>query len=427
MTTLPNPQTPLPTTEGRHPHLRVLFLLPHLPYPPHAGGTLRSYGMIKGLAERGHEIGLLTFAEPGQQDIDQTPLAALCNPAISVPAPERTVTDRLRDLLAGHTDMARRFWSETFAEALRDLLSHHTFDVIDLYLEMTGYLPVIKECASDAMLIYDALNAEHYLQKRIAARELHTLSRWPLAAYSLIQANRLKLVETKLCQSVQHVLACSGADAETLRTLRHNTPITVIPNAISVDKYQQSAREPVADIAHPALVFTGKMDFRPNVDAALWFTKSIMPIIKLHHPNIHFTIVGQKPHSRLEYLKEQPRVTITGYVPDIKPYIEAADIYVAPLRMGSGTRFKLLEAMAMGKAIVSTRLGAEGLNVEHGKHMLLADTERSFAGAVIDLLSNEHRCRVLGENAARLVKEQYDWEVIIPRLEEVYAQRRHEA
>jgi glycosyltransferase involved in cell wall biosynthesis len=401
--------------------LRILFLLPHLPYPPHAGGTLRSFGMIDGLARRGHEIGLLTFAEENQQDINQTPLATLCSPAISVPAPARTLNDRLRDLLAGHADMARRFWSEAFAEALRDLLTHHTFDVIDVYLEMTDYLPIIKECAPDSLLIYDALNAEYYLQKRIAARELRTPSRWPLAAYSFIQANRLTPLETELCRSVQHILACSDADAELLRILRHSTPITVIPNAISVSDYQKPSEQPKAEIVHPALVLTGKMDFRPNVDAALWFAKSIMPIIHLHHPDGHFSIVGQKPHPRLESIRARKDVTITGWVPEIKPYLDAADVYVAPLRMGSGTRFKLLEAMAMGKAIVSTSLGAEGLNAEHGKHMLLADTERSFAGAVIDLLSNEHRRRELGENAAKLVREQYDWEVIIPQLEEVYA------
>jgi sugar transferase (PEP-CTERM/EpsH1 system associated) len=400
--------------------LRILFLLPHLPYPPHAGGTLRSYGMIEGLVRHGHQVGLLTFADADQLPIEETPLASLCSPVVSVPAPVRTTQDRLRDLLAGHADMARRFWSGAFAEALRVLLNNQTFDVIDLYIEMADYLPIVNLCAPSAMLIYDALNAEYYLQKRIAVRDLHTPARWPLAAYSFVQSRRLARVEASLCRSVQHVLACSRTDAELLGVLRHTTPITVIPNAISVKDYQGTTGQPPADIIHPALVLTGKMDFRPNVDAALWFANDIMPIIRLYHPDVHFTIVGQKPHPRLARLKDRQEVTVTGYVPDIKPYLAAADIYVAPLRMGSGTRFKLLEAMAMGKAIVSTPLGAEGLNVEHGRHMLLADTERSFAGAIIDLLSNENRRRDLGENAARLVREYYDWGTIIPQIERVY-------
>lgn len=402
---------------------RILFLIPHLPYPPHAGGTLRSYGMIDGLAKRGHPISLLTFAEPDQQPIDQTPLASLCNPAIAVPTPVRSMQDRLRDLLAGYADMARRFWSPAFAAALRDLLRSQTFDVIDLYLEMTGYLPIIRQYAPNTMVVYDALNAEYDLQWRIATRDLRILSRWPLAAYSIIQANRLAHLETDLCRSAQHVLACSGADAKKLGILRHNTPVTVIPNAISVRGYQAGTISP-ADIAHPALVFTGKMDFRPNVDAALWFADAILPIVRLHDPDAHLTIVGQKPHPRLEAIQGRPDVMITGYVPDVKPYLRAADVYIAPLRMGSGTRFKLLEAMAMGKAIVSTQLGAEGLDIEHGRHMLLADTEQSFAKAVIALLSDQNLRQALGENAARLVRERYDWEVIIPQVEKVYAQRK---
>lgn len=402
---------------------RILFLIPHLPYPPHAGGTLRSYGMIDGLAKRGHPIGLLTFAEPGQQPIDQTPLAALCSPAIAVPAPARSMQDRLRDLLAGYADMARRFWSPAFAAALRDLLRRQTFDVIDLYLEMAGYLPIIRQYAPNTMVVYDALNAEYDLQWRIATRDLRIPSRWLPAAYSIIQANRLARLETDLCRSAQHVLACSGADAKKLARLRHSTPVTVIPNAISVDSYQTDALPP-ADIAHPALVFTGKMDFRPNVDAALWFAGDILPIIRLQNPAAHLTIVGQKPHPRLEVIQGRPGVTITGYVPDVKPYLQAADVYVAPLRMGSGTRFKLLEAMAMGKAIVSTQLGAEGLDVEHGRHMLLADTDKSFAGAVIALISDPNLRQELGENAARLVKERYDWEAVIPQVEKVYAQKK---
>jgi glycosyltransferase involved in cell wall biosynthesis len=421
-----NLKSEISNLQSQIPNPRILFLIPHLPYPPHAGGTLRSYGMIDGLARRGHSISLLTFAEPDQQPIDQTPLSSMCNPAIAIPAPVRSMQDRLGDLLAGHADMARRFWSPVFAAALRDLLRHQTFDVIDLYLEMTGYLPIIRQYAPSTMVVYDALNAEYDLQWRIATRDLRVLSRWPLAAYSIIQANRLARLETDLCRSAQHVLACSGADAKKLGALRHTTPVSVIPNAISVDGYQTGILLP-AEIPHPALVFTGKMDFRPNVDAALWFVDDILPIIHLHDPAAHLTIVGQKPHQRLEAIQDRPGVTLTGYVPDIKPYLRAADVYIAPLRMGSGTRFKLLEAMAMGKAIVSTQLGAEGLDIEHGRHMLLADTEQSFARAVIALITDQSLRQELGENAARLVRERYDWEVIIPQVEKVYAQKRHEA
>jgi glycosyltransferase involved in cell wall biosynthesis len=162
------------------------------------------------------------------------------------------------------------------------------------------------------------------------------------------------------------------------------------------------------------------MDYRPNVDAALWFALEVLPRIQRSVPDAHFTVVGQKPHPRLDRLRELPGVTLTGQVPDIRPFIQAADVYVAPLRMGSGTRLKLLEAMAMERAIVSTRLGAEGLEAAAGEALVIADQPGSFASAVVDLLQDAARRQILGRQASALVRARYDWPVIIPRVEAVY-------
>jgi glycosyltransferase involved in cell wall biosynthesis len=131
-------------------------------------------------------------------------------------------------------------------------------------------------------------------------------------------------------------------------------------------------------------------------------------------------VVGQQPHPRLELLRDHPKITLTGRVDDIRPYLHAADVYVAPLRMGSGTRLKLLEAMVMERAVVSTRIGAEGLDVQHGSHLLLADSPAEFAEAVIVLLRDQSRRVRIGQQAARLVRERYDWRAIIPAVEAIY-------
>jgi sugar transferase (PEP-CTERM/EpsH1 system associated) len=401
---------------------RILFLTPHLPYPPNRGTALRNFGLIEGLAARGHTIGLASLIEPGQPPLADTPLPDLCQTALAVPAPPRTTGQRLRDLLAGQADMARRLWSEDFAEALRSLLERETYDVVQVEgIEMAPYLPIVQEASPDALLIYDAHNAEYALQGRIAAQDSRTPRRWPHAVYSLLQTIRLRRFEAATCRAVGHVFACSQADADKLRRLRHETPITVIPNAIEVAHYQQ-ADLPSANLPHPALVFTGKMDFRPNVDAALWFAEAILPRIQETIPEAHFIIVGMNPHPRLDPLRGRPGITITGEVPDIRPYIRDADLYIAPLRMGSGTRFKLLEAMAMGKAIISTRIGAEGIPVEDGRHLLLADSPEAFAGAVVDLLGDTPRRESLGAQGAVLVSERFDWPGIIPRVEAAYNQ-----
>ncbi len=404
---------------------RILFLTPQLPYPLHQGTALRNFGLIDGLARRGHAITLLSFAEPGQPPYSQTPLAELCEQVVTVPVPTRTRLTRLTDLIVGRADMARRLWSPPFLDALSGLLAQHTFDVIHFEgIEMAAYLPhvwpTILERTPDTMLIYDAHNCEYALQRRIARQDFRTPSRLPQALYSFVQAGRLERLESVTTLTVDAVLACSLADAQKLAELRQETPIKVVPNAVDVAAYAPSGE--VAEVPHPSLIFTGKMDFRPNVDAVLWFAREILPLIREAIPNAHLTVVGQKPHPRLDALRAQPGVTLTGSVPHIQPYIRAADVYVVPLRMGSGTRLKLLEAMALERPIVSTRLGAEGFDLVDGEHLILADQPDAFARAVVDLLRDDSRRASLGAAAARLVRERYDWSAVIPRVEDVYAQ-----
>jgi glycosyltransferase involved in cell wall biosynthesis len=399
---------------------RILFLTPQLPYPLHQGTTLRNFGLIWGLAKRGHKVGLLSFVEPDQPNLRSTPLADLCDPADTILAPERSRMERLRDLVRGFADMARRRWSEEFAGKLEQILATHSFDIIHIEgIEMAPYLKVLKRAAPEALLIYDAHNAEYALQRRIAQQDIRRPARWPAAVYSAVQTTRLRNLETSLCHDVDRVMAVSEADAQILGELPHQTPITVIPNAIMADAYQPKETQ-AADIPHPAMVFTGKMDFRPNVDATLWFVDHIQPRILEEVGDAHFIVVGQKPHPRLDSLRNRPHVALTGYVDSIQPYLRAADVYVAPLRMGSGTRLKLLEAMAMGCAIVSTRIGAEGLSVEDGVHILLADTAAEFAASVVSLLHNAELRARLGSRAQMLVRERYDWQAIIPAVESVY-------
>jgi glycosyltransferase involved in cell wall biosynthesis len=164
------------------------------------------------------------------------------------------------------------------------------------------------------------------------------------------------------------------------------------------------------------------MDFRPNVDATLWFARHVLPHIRAEAPHAHFLVVGQRPHRRLDPLRRQPGVTLTGWVEDVRPYIASAAIYVAPLRIGGGTRLKLLEAMAMARPVVATTLGAEGYPVTHGRELILADTPPAFAEAVLKLLRAPHRRIELGRAARAFVQQRYDWRTIVPRLEAVYAE-----
>jgi polysaccharide biosynthesis protein PslH len=243
-------------------------------------------------------------------------------------------------------------------------------------------------------------------------------SRWPAAAYSRLQTGRLERFERWAGRAADHVVAVSEADRDSLHALLGDgaQAITVIPNAIDVAKYQ----EPVAgELPRYDIVFSGKMDYRPNVDAMLWFGREIWPRILAARPQATWALVGQKPHSRLEPLRQLSGVTITGQVDEVRPYLAGATVYVMPLRMGSGTRLKLIEALAVGVPVVSTPLGAEGYPVTDGRELLLAEKPEAFARAVLRLLDNEElRARLSA--AGRHFAWQYDWRRVMPAFLDVY-------
>jgi glycosyltransferase involved in cell wall biosynthesis len=167
------------------------------------------------------------------------------------------------------------------------------------------------------------------------------------------------------------------------------------------------------------LVFIGKMDYRPNVDAVLWFVDEVWPGIVAERPSATFAIVGQKPHPRLERLRGVPGVTLTGWVESVTPYLLGASVFIMPFRIGSGTRLKLIEAMAAAKAIVSTPIGAEGFAVRDGQELLLAETAEEMGTAVRHLLNHPQERQQLGQNA-RQFAQQYDWRQVIPRFDVLY-------
>lgn len=399
--------------------MRVLFLTSEFPYPPFAGAPLRNFGLIEGLAGK-HEIWLLSFRSEFGVQPEQTPLHDLCGQIETIAPPQRTRMDRVRDLMTGSADIARRFYHPAFSNQLRTWLQTTHFDLIQIEnLEMAVYLPEIRALQPDTPVVYDAHNAESALQQRIYETDKQSILHLPAALYSLIQARRIGQMETSVCQQVDHVVAVSDTDGELLQSVCAGTPVTVVPNGISAHLYQQPSTQP-AELQHPALVFTGKMDYRPNVDAVLWFAEEVLPLIRQDLPDAHFYIVGQSPHSRLDVLRGQAGITLTGFVPAVLPYLQAASTFVVPLRMGSGTRLKVLEAMAVGSPIVSTTIGAQGLSITDGEELILADTAREFARAVVRLQRHPEHMHTMGVKAKAFVEANYDWSVLLPRLLAVY-------
>jgi sugar transferase (PEP-CTERM/EpsH1 system associated) len=398
--------------------MRLLFLTPQFPYPPHKGTTLRNYNLIAGLAAR-HEIDLLSVHDSPHMP-PGTPLDRLCRRIAVVAVSARSSVRRAIDtLLSPWPDMGLRLWSPQFTAQLHAWLADGRYDAIQIEgIELARYGLTLTPTLSrqGSKLVFDDHNAEYLLQVRIAQTERAARGWTPGVIYSTIQARKLRRFERRIAQQADRVVAVSDADADALRELDPALTIQVVPNGIDTALYDRAHVTPI-DLPPHALVFTGTMDFRPNVDAVLWFAREVLPLIKHAVADAHFVIVGQRPHARLAELRSDASIVITGGVDDTRPYITGASVYVIPLRMGGGTRFKLLEALALQSPCVSTTLGAEGFEVVSGQELLLADGAAAFARATVDLIRQPEQGRDLGE-AGRSFAEKYDWRHIVPKLEE---------
>ncbi|MDE2776626.1 MAG: glycosyltransferase family 4 protein [Chloroflexota bacterium] len=397
--------------------MRILLLTPDLPYPSESGAAIRNMGVIRGLAAAGHRLSLLSFAETAP-DRESNPLFELCEEAHIVATPRHGKLKRIVKLLgSGQADIAFRLASPEYRRMLGRLLRENAYDLIQFSgIELGCYLSLIEASNTSAKIVYDALNAEAELQRVVAQVDQGLTRRLPAAMYSTIQSARLQQYEREICRAVDAVIAVSEQDRGFL--LKHGgAPVRVIPNGIQVAEYKPAAE---AARAPRQLVFSGKMDYRPNVDAVEWFHSAVYPLVRECNPQAGLLIVGRNPHRRLKRLAEHESVRITGWVESVLPFLHEAAVYIAPLRMGSGTRLKILEAMAAGCAVVSTSIGAAGLNDEVKGALCIADDAAAFARAIVSLFDDEKRRRELGALARARVSMHYDWSTLIPRLLRVY-------
>ncbi len=419
----------LPTDSGRIQQsasvnindMNVLFLTPSLPHPATQGADIRNWGIISSISKH-HRISLVTFAN--QSGAISKTLSKCCSTIKVTKTPERNILQRMSTmLLSNKPDMAVRLYSAEYSMKLQDILTNETLDLIQIEgLEMAAYLTQIldhyRNKTSRPNIIYDAHNAETVIQRRAIRADISVPKRWITAFYSMVQLRRIREFELKTCSNSDAVICVSHEDCAALKKLFPRLNPTVLPNGIFLSDYLETTQH--ANITPPALVFSGKMDYRPNIDAAVWFGKEVFPLIQNMHDDAKFLIVGQSPTRQVLNLAERPGITVTGDVDDIRPYIAAATVCVVPLRMGGGTRFKILEAMALSKPIVSTTIGAEGFPVTDGKEILIADTPKDLVRAIDSLLCRGDNRVLLGKAGHTFVSNNYRWEAIIPIVEKLY-------
>lgn len=393
--------------------MKILFVTPYLPYPPMSGWRTRVYQLMRGLAGR-HDVTLLSYRRP-EHDADIVALReiATVHPvmhALTMGSDKRR--DQLTSLLSPASYQWRRLRSTVMQQAISRLLAAERFDLIQVESSpMAGF-----DFGRETPVLIDEHNIEYellyrlYQEERSPARKL----------YYRLEYTKFRREELRCWQRSAGSIFTSEREEQIFRGLLPNKPTITAPNGVDID-YFSPADEP----ADPdSIVFTGLMSYRPNVDAVLYFVREVLPLIVRSRPNARFTVVGASVPEEIRRLAG-PNVAVTGTVPDVRPYLARAGAVVVPLRMGSGTRLKVLEGLAMGKAMVSTSLGCEGIDVADGDHLLIADEPPSLSRAILRLLDDPALGAALGRRGRALTEAHYSWPAIVATLEGFYDQVLH--
>jgi sugar transferase (PEP-CTERM/EpsH1 system associated) len=301
-----------------------------------------------------------------------------------------------------------KYRSRAFAQRLTALLATRPFDLVVCdFLFPAVNLPAKLPCP--------AVIFTHNVESEIWRRHAETRS-FPARLLYDLQYRRMLRLERRTLRRFDGVLAVSDADRQTFARTYPDTvrePVYVVPTGVDTAYFAPAASDP----SSRSIVFTGSMDWLPNEDAMCYFVREILPLVRSEEPSATLSIVGRAPTPAVLRLASETGVTVTGAVPDVRPFVRDAAVYIVPLRIGGGTRLKIFEAMAMGKAIVSTAVGAEGLPVAEGEHLLLADEPHAFARDIVRLMRDVNRRHELEDAARALVVAAYDWSAVAGALE----------
>jgi len=397
--------------------LRVLFISPYLP----SLIRVRPYNLIKAIAQRGHQITLLALEPPGEDTSNIDTLRAWCQHVKTVPLPRwRTLWNGLRALPGQTPFQAAYSQSPEMADLIQRTQAAEDFDVVHVehlrgaeLTRTTNGIPTVFDSVDSITLLFDRVSRSGPTRR----------SRW-LARLDL---GRTRRYEGHLLERFPRVLVTSPRDRDALAEISTRQDIDdrllVLPNGVDLDYFTplDVPRDPAT------LIFSGKMSYHANVAAALDLATQVMPHVWRQLPDAQLVIAGKDPTSELLALAADPRITVTGTVPDLRPYLARATVAVSPIRYGVGIQNKVLEAMAMATPVVSTPQATTALQVQPGRELLVADRPGTIAEAVVALLSDDVLRHRIGQAGRHYVEAYHDWNVIAGKLERVYREAIAEA
>jgi polysaccharide biosynthesis protein PslH len=394
--------------------MKILWVKAGKLLPVDTGGKIRSYNILRRLAER-HEITFLSYYGGRRDEAYESEISERLpgTRVIYTATPDSTTFERallyLLRLPSRAPFVVTKFLSRETRRLLARWLNEDRFDVAVCDF-LCASLNFPEKSATPIALFQH--NVESILWRRQADYEANPIKR---VVFKLEAAKMLRY-ERAAVGRFDHVIAVSEDDRDWMRTMTDASRISVAPTGVDLEQFRAAVGE---SATKPIVMFVGSMDWEPNIDGAAYFRREIWPHVKCAAPEARLRIVGRNPDRRVKRLTSDD-VEVTGSVPSVIEHLRQAAVVIVPLRIGGGTRLKIYEAMAMRKAIVSTTIGAEGLDVNHGRDILLADDPRTFANYVIELLRDPSR-RMMIEAAAGEQAAKYDWSVVTDRFEDALA------
>lgn len=390
---------------------RVLVVSGYLPYPPTWGAGMRVYQLVRELAVR-HEVTLLCQRAP-DQSADAGDLAEVCAEVRVVT--RRPVTGlRRRARQAGSLASARPFLAAAavgreLQAALDDCLAARTYDLVQLESSALGLLRL----PDGIPVVIDEHNVESEVLLRAGAQERSVLRR----AFNRVEAAKTQHLELQTWRRSAGCAVPAERDLIAVRSRAPHLQVAVVPNAVDADVFRP--QEGPDAVSGASLLFVGLLHYRPNVDAVRRLVLQMLPELRRRRPDVRLTVVGAGPEAELEWLRRHG-VIATGLVPDVRVPMADADCVVVPIAFGGGTRLKVLEALAMARPVVSTTVGAEGIDVRHEQHLLLADDDQVFVDQVCRVLENPDLARRLGRAGRERVVDAYSWGAAALRLQALH-------
>jgi sugar transferase (PEP-CTERM/EpsH1 system associated) len=390
--------------------VKILTLISKFPWPLTDGAVIRDFNLLREASKR-HDVSLLCFLFKPNDRENYHALRPYCKKIVGIDLVRpkwRTMSNAGKSLVGADPFITREYWRPEMARALEKFVDEEHIDVIHShFLHMSQYVDHKRSAA----FVHDAHNLEHVLWERMA----RTTGNLAKKAFIHSQYGKLVRLQQNVARASEKCVVLSDEDRAEYQRICPEADVTTVPNGADVDYWtpRDNGVEPAS------ILYFGNLSWPPQADAAIYFHDKILPLVRQRMPDVKFCIAGQNPPDAVKALASD-RVTVTGFVPDMREYVARASVVVMPLRAGAGTKHRVFQALCMKKPVVCTPVAAEGIALTDGETAMLADDPETFARATVSLLQDAALRQKLGERGRQLVLDRYDWRAIYERLEETF-------